>query len=272
MKNLLNSDDKIIVRSFLGRLKKSIWPENNTYILLHYLLFYDYYYHKKYLADQIWHCYNLCLLFHHYFPKVKCHTIRDRPKPVFLTETEIPKFWFSLSWYRNRNRKKKHTETKTEIETETEITSKLLFYTMVERLYVWSSNLSIFSITDLTSEFWQMMLSPECLKYTAFSLPRLGQFKKNTSPMGLLGVLGFFQRLMKIVITSPTSLPTLTICWSPKNITMDQLLTNLKAHSADANFFLYKVIQIKEVLPKWNHTTWMKCKQNIFLLYYVGTV
>ena len=36
---------------------------------------------------------------------------------------------------------------------------------------------SIFSTIDLTSEFKQMMLNPECRKFTAFTLPRIKQFK-----------------------------------------------------------------------------------------------
>ena len=59
---------------------------------------------------------------------------------------------------------------------------------------------TIFSTIDLTSGFWQMMLNPECRKYTAFTLPGIGQFEWNASPMGLLGAPGSFQRLMEIVI------------------------------------------------------------------------
>jgi hypothetical protein len=65
---------------------------------------------------------------------------------------------------------------------------------------------SIFSTIDLTSRFWQMMLNPECRKYTAFTLPGLGQFEWNTSPMGLLGAPGSFQRLMEIVIHNLTNI------------------------------------------------------------------
>jgi hypothetical protein len=34
----------------------------------------------------------------------------------------------------------------------------------------------LFSKIDLTSGFWQMFLNPECRKYTAFTLPGVGQF------------------------------------------------------------------------------------------------
>jgi hypothetical protein len=59
---------------------------------------------------------------------------------------------------------------------------------------------SIFSTIDLTSGFWQMMLSPECRKYTPFTIPGVGQFEWNALPMGLLGAPGSFQLLMAIVI------------------------------------------------------------------------
>jgi hypothetical protein len=45
---------------------------------------------------------------------------------------------------------------------------------------------TIFSTINLTSGFWQMMLNPECRKYTALTLPGLGQFEWNALPMGLL--------------------------------------------------------------------------------------
>ena len=59
---------------------------------------------------------------------------------------------------------------------------------------------TIFSAIDLTAGFWQMLLEPECRKFTAFTLPGVGQFEWNASPMGLLGAPGSFQRLMEIVI------------------------------------------------------------------------
>ncbi len=46
---------------------------------------------------------------------------------------------------------------------------------------------SIFSTIVLTSGFWQMMLSPECQKYTAFMIPGVSRFEWNVSPIGLLG-------------------------------------------------------------------------------------
>ncbi len=58
----------------------------------------------------------------------------------------------------------------------------------------------LFSKIDLTSGFWQMFLNLECRKYTAFTLPWIGQFEWNASPAGLIGATGSFQRLMEIVI------------------------------------------------------------------------
>jgi hypothetical protein len=42
----------------------------------------------------------------------------------------------------------------------------------------------LFSKIDLTSGFWQMFLNPEYRKYTAFTLPGLGQFEWNALPAG----------------------------------------------------------------------------------------
>jgi hypothetical protein len=80
---------------------------------------------------------------------------------------------------------------------------------------------SIFSTIDLTSGFWQMMLNPECRKYTAFTLPGLGQFEWNASPMGLLGAPGSFQRLMEIVLHNLTNILAY----------IDDLLVHTKDHN-----------------------------------------
>jgi hypothetical protein len=86
---------------------------------------------------------------------------------------------------------------------------------------------SIFSTIDLTSGFWQMMLNPECRKYTAFTLPGLGHFEWNASPMGLLGVPGSFQRLMEIVIHNRTNIRAY----------IDDLLVQTKDHNKHLKFW-----------------------------------
>ena len=64
------------------------------------------------------------------------------------------------------------------------------------------------------------IVNPECRKFTAFTLPGIGQFEWNASPMGLLGTPGSFQRLMKIVI------------YNMKNVLayIDDLLLHTKTH------------------------------------------
>ncbi len=62
------------------------------------------------------------------------------------------------------------------------------------------ANSSIFTTLNLTSGFWQMKLDPESQPLTAFTIPNQGQFHWITSPMGLLGCLASFQRLMEQVL------------------------------------------------------------------------
>jgi hypothetical protein len=52
--------------------------------------------------------------------------------------------------------------------------------------------LTIFSTLDLTSRFWRMPLQEESVTKTAFILPKWLNY-----PMGLLGWLASFQRLIK---------------------------------------------------------------------------
>jgi hypothetical protein len=62
------------------------------------------------------------------------------------------------------------------------------------------ANSSIFSMLGLTSGFWQMKLEEESQPVTASTIPGRGQFHWITSPMGLLGCPGSFQRLMEQVL------------------------------------------------------------------------
>lgn len=78
----------------------------------------------------------------------------------------------------------------------------------------------VFSNLDLTSGLWQMLLNPESRKYTAFTVPGLGQFEWIRSPMSLLGATGSFQKLLEITIHNLTN----TIAY------MDSLLVHTQSH------------------------------------------
>ena len=62
------------------------------------------------------------------------------------------------------------------------------------------SGSTLFTMIDLTARFWQMILQPKARQYTAFTVPGQGQCQWVTTPMGLLGAPGSFQRLMEKVV------------------------------------------------------------------------
>ncbi len=100
------------------------------------------------------------------------------------------------------------------------------------------ANSTIFSTFDLTSGFWQMLLHPKSRKFTAFTLPGLGQFEWITSSMGLLGGPSSFQRLVEAVVHGIADvivyIDDLIVHSSDHDIhlkQLDQLFTRLIAHN-----------------------------------------
>ena len=57
----------------------------------------------------------------------------------------------------------------------------------------------IFTTLDLTSGFWQMALDTASRKYTAFSIPGLGQFHWKVLSMGISSAPAAYQRLLELV-------------------------------------------------------------------------
>jgi hypothetical protein len=107
----------------------------------------------------------------------------------------------------------------------------------------------LFSKIDLTSGFWQMFLNPEYRKYTAFTLPGLGQFEWNALPAGLIGAPGSFQKLLEIVIHQL------------KNILahIDDLLVHTKDHKQQLKILDQLFIQLKQHGLKINLPKSMFC-------------
>ena len=59
---------------------------------------------------------------------------------------------------------------------------------------------TLFTMVNLMAGFWQMILQSKARQYTPFAVPGKGQFQWVTTPMGLLGAPGSFQRLMEKVV------------------------------------------------------------------------
>ena len=59
---------------------------------------------------------------------------------------------------------------------------------------------TVFSSLDLTAGFWQLPLEKESRQFTAFTIPGLGSFQWNCTPMGLLGSPATFGRMMDFIM------------------------------------------------------------------------
>ena len=73
------------------------------------------------------------------------------------------------------------------------------------------SNTKLFFQIDLRSGFHQQNLLPEHRKYTAFTVPNLGQFQWTVSAQGLRNVPASFQRLMATVLQD--MIPSKCLCY-----------------------------------------------------------
>lgn len=62
------------------------------------------------------------------------------------------------------------------------------------------SKSKVFSSLDLTCGFWQLPLDEKSREYTAFTIPGVGSFHWNMTPMGLRGSPASFGRLMDFVM------------------------------------------------------------------------
>jgi len=94
------------------------------------------------------------------------------------------------------------------------------------------ANSTIFTTLDLTSGFWQMPLHTDDAHKTAFTILGKGQFEWITSPMGLLGCLSSFQRMMEKFMRG---IPNIIVY-------IDNLLIHSKNHE-DHLVYLEKVLQ-----------------------------
>jgi hypothetical protein len=69
----------------------------------------------------------------------------------------------------------------------------------IEDLFTYLTFATIFTVLDLTSGYYQVAMSPESQKYTAFSC-EFGFYEYKVMPMGLTNACATFQRLMNSVL------------------------------------------------------------------------
>jgi hypothetical protein len=65
----------------------------------------------------------------------------------------------------------------------------------------------LFCVMDITKGFWNVPISPESRKYTAFTLRNIGLFEYLVMPMGLKNSPATFARLCKLVLFLNLSKP-----------------------------------------------------------------
>ena len=100
----------------------------------------------------------------------------------------------------------------------------------------------VFSSIDLTSGFWQVPLKKESRPYTAFTIPGLGSFEWNCTPMGLLGSPATFGRMMEYIMRF-----TRCICYQ------DDVLIHARNHEE----------QLKELQTCFNRLRAANLKMNV---------
>jgi hypothetical protein len=61
---------------------------------------------------------------------------------------------------------------------------------------------ALFCVMDITKGFWNVPISPESQKYTAFTLRNIGLFEYLVMPMGLKNLPATFARLCELVFPS----------------------------------------------------------------------
>jgi hypothetical protein len=66
----------------------------------------------------------------------------------------------------------------------------------------------VYSTLDCSSAFWQLQLQPSDRPFSAFTIPRKGQYHWRTCPQGLMGAPASFSRLMDVLLADAENVLT----------------------------------------------------------------
>ena len=75
-------------------------------------------------------------------------------------------------------------------------------YQSAEDVFQKLGDSALFCVMDITKGFWNVPISPESRKYTAFTLRNIGLFEYLVMPMGLKNSPATFARLCELVFPS----------------------------------------------------------------------
>jgi hypothetical protein len=114
--------------------------------------------------------------------------------------------------------------------------------------FIGRANSKVFSAADVSNAFWTLSTRASNYPNTAFTIPGTGQFQWCRMAQGLAGSLGYFSRLMDLIMAGAENVLTY----------IDDLLVHSKNHSDH-------LIHLANALDRWGRLTYALTSQSASL-------